>query len=91
MVVLKEANASHETEKEPAMTTKKDAALNAIATRVLNLETLETRRSDSLDFSDQAVWVLKDALEMAYEAGRKSAGKKVSNEIERFLSLSSTK
>jgi hypothetical protein len=47
----------------------KAAALEA-ARKTLGLETLETRSSDSLDFSDQAVWRLKEALEAAFEAGR---------------------
>lgn len=40
-----------------------------IAKKHLNIETLETRNSDSLDFHDVAVWCLKDALQEAYEAG----------------------
>jgi len=48
----------------------KELAINRIAEEVLNLETLETRMSDSLDFSDQAVWTLKAALEAAFEAGQ---------------------
>lgn len=40
-----------------------------IAKRHLHLETLETRHSDDLDFSDQAVWGLKAALEEAFTAG----------------------
>ena len=47
-------------------------ALLKIAREVLNLETLETRRSDGLDFSDQAVWQLKEALEAAFNAGKAS-------------------
>ena len=35
----------------------------------LGIETLETRRSDSLDFHDVAVWCLRDALEAAFNAG----------------------
>jgi len=52
----------------------KDALFTLIAQRYLNIETLETRKSDGLDFHDVAVWCLKDALEAAFEAGRK-AGK----------------
>jgi hypothetical protein len=48
----------------------KRQAIDAIAAEHLRLETLETRNSDGLDFSDQAVWSLKAALEAAYEAGR---------------------
>ena len=43
--------------------------ISAIAQRYLRLETLETRKRDSLDFSDQAVWCIKEALEAAYQAG----------------------
>ena len=46
-----------------------DQLLTEIAKKHLNLETLETRNSDSLDFHDLAVWSLKDALQEAYEAG----------------------
>ena len=43
--------------------------LTDIAKKHLNIKTLETRKSDSLDFHDVAVWCLKDALQEAYEAG----------------------
>ena len=46
-----------------------DELLAEIAKKHLNLETLETRNSDSLDFHDVAVWSLKEALQEAYEAG----------------------
>ena len=46
-----------------------DQLLTEIAKKHLNLETLKTRNSDSLDFHDVAVWSLKDALQEAYEAG----------------------
>lgn len=48
-----------------------EAALKE-ACKLLDLDTLETRRSDSLDFHDVAVWTIKSALEHAFEAGRKS-------------------
>ena len=35
----------------------------AIAKKHLSIETLATRRSDSLDFHDVAVWCVRDALE----------------------------
>lgn len=41
-----------------------------IAKQSLGLETLETRKSDSLDFHDLAVWQIREALQQAYEAGR---------------------
>lgn len=34
-----------------------------------NVETLETRNSDSLDFHDVAVWEIKEALKLAFFAG----------------------
>lgn len=43
-----------------------------IAKRVLNIETLEMRKMDSLDFHDVAVWQVKKALEAAYRAGAAS-------------------
>jgi hypothetical protein len=52
-----------------------DQAILKIAQRVLKLETLDTRRSDSLDFSDQAVWQIRAALEAAYDAGYRAAQK----------------
>jgi DnaJ-class molecular chaperone len=47
----------------------KEGVVNTIARRILSMETLETRRSDSLDFKEHAVWSIKKALEMAFEAG----------------------
>ena len=44
-------------------------AIERIARDTLGLETLETRNSDSLDFHNQAVWAIKDALQQAYLAG----------------------
>jgi hypothetical protein len=44
--------------------------IERIGRELLGLETLETRNSDSLDFSEQAVWTLRRALEAAYNAGR---------------------
>lgn len=40
-----------------------------IAKEHLNMETLETRNSDSLDFYDVSVWGIAAALEAAYQAG----------------------
>lgn len=50
----------------------KDALFTQIAQQHLGIETLVTRNSDSLDFHDTAVWGIKNALEAAYEAGRKA-------------------
>ncbi len=53
----------------------KDEVFTQIARKHLRIETLETRKRDCLDFHDVAVWCVKDALEEAYEAGRKSVRK----------------
>lgn len=37
--------------------------------KVLGLETLESRKSDKLDFHDMACWVLASAIEIAYQKG----------------------
>jgi len=52
--------------------------LTSIARRVLNLDTLETRKSDSLDFHELSVWQIKEALEAAFKAGY-DAGRDDSN------------
>ncbi len=58
------------------MTTRRqDKQIAEIAKRILDLETLEERKSDSLDFHEVAVWTIKRALEEAYEAGRRDASK----------------
>ncbi len=49
---------------------RRDANLMTIAREQLQLETLETRLSDGLDFHDMSVSHIKAALEAAYEAGR---------------------
>lgn len=46
-----------------------ETLLTQIAQNKLGIETLETRKSDSLDFHDVAVWCLRDALEAAFNAG----------------------
>lgn len=51
-----------------------DPALEFIAKRCLNVETLETRKSDALDFREYAIWQIKDALEAAFAAGVAAAG-----------------
>lgn len=43
--------------------------LETIANKHLQLETLETRHSDRLDFHDLAVWQIRDALQAAHDAG----------------------
>jgi hypothetical protein len=58
------------------MTTKNDRTKNAALARateqirkVLDLETLDTRNRDSLDFHDLSVASIRRAIEMAFEAG----------------------
>jgi hypothetical protein len=50
----------------------RDQALTEIATQILDLETLDTRKSDRLDFHELAVWQIKKALGAAYTAGQKA-------------------
>lgn len=56
---------------------KLETLLTQISQQHLGIETLQTRRSDSLDFHDVAVWCVRDALEAAFkvgvEEGRKAA------------------
>ena len=51
--------------------TNRDKALAEIAANILDLETLEARNSDGLDFHELAVWRIKAALEAAFAAGQK--------------------
>jgi hypothetical protein len=51
-----------------------DRLLSDIAREHLGIPTLDTRRSDSLDFHDVAVWQVESALKAAYIAGLKAAG-----------------
>lgn len=53
------------TRKEPTV----DELLDAIAKKHLDIDTLETRNSDRLDFHDVAVWSVREALLSAYQAG----------------------
>jgi hypothetical protein len=50
-----------------------DQQLQQIALDHLFIETLETRKSDRLDFHDVSVWAIKTALQAAFEAGRNAA------------------
>jgi hypothetical protein len=49
-----------------------DDILTSIAREHFGMATLETRRSDALDFREVAVWTVKDALTAAYDAGARS-------------------
>lgn len=44
-----------------------------IAKEILDLETLEIRKMDSLDFHELSVWEIREALEAAYNAGKAAA------------------
>ena len=55
--------------------TQPDPILAAIAREHLNITTLATRRSDSLDFCNVAVWQVEEALKAAFDASRRSADK----------------
>lgn len=46
-----------------------DSILSLIAQKHLDIETLESRHSDRLDFHDVAVWCIKEALHAAFMAG----------------------
>ena len=50
-----------------------DKLFGDIARKHLRIETLETRRRDSLDFHDVSVWAIRKALFIAYDAGIKAA------------------
>lgn len=54
-----------------------DTLLTRIAQQHLRIETLESRRRDSLDFHEISVLELRDALEAAYRAGIEQGGKGV--------------
>ncbi|MDP2430750.1 MAG: hypothetical protein Q8O33_01825 [Pseudomonadota bacterium] len=61
-----------------------DTLYTRIAQKHLRIDTLETRKSDSLDFHDVAVWSLRDALEAAFKAGAEF-GMNVSRPSEREI------
>lgn len=50
-----------------------DALLTRIALQHLQIENLQTQKSDRLDFHEVSVGSLKDALKAAFEAGQRSA------------------
>ena len=57
--------------KDTNMTTQQ--TLEHIARKHLQIETLEIRKSDQLDFHDMALWSIEAALKAAFEAGKKAA------------------
>jgi hypothetical protein len=52
---------------------RREEVIEQIARDVLRIETLFTRKSDSLDFYEVAVWQVKAALGRAYELGYEAA------------------
>lgn len=54
----------------------KDELFTKIAHEHLNIETLEERKADSLDFYNVGIWDIKAALAAAFEAGKLQAKKK---------------
>lgn len=54
---------------KPILSEAAQQELLRIAREHLFLETLEIRKHGSLDFKEQAVWCIRDALEAAYLAG----------------------
>ncbi len=56
-------------------TKKQDQQIIEIAKRHLQIETLEERKSDTLDFHEVSVWGVKRALEEAFELGRQAGTK----------------
>ena len=57
----------------PGTTTAPGNTLAKIAKQQMQIETLETRKHDALDFHTVAVWEAKSALQAAYDAGRADA------------------
>ena len=49
-----------------------DVELASIAKRLLDIPTLDTRKSDALDFHEVSVWQLRAALRLAHRMGRKT-------------------
>lgn len=53
----------------------RDAQVLRLARLILDMDDLTTRNSDSLDFKEHSVWGIRNALNLAYEAGFKAAQK----------------
>lgn len=53
----------------PELSQAAKSEIERIAIEVCGFETLETRKSDRLDFKEVAVWSLEAALKAAYLAG----------------------
>lgn len=66
---MQTTNRKRPSKEEPTV----EKLLVAISKEQFRIDTLETRKSDSLDFHDVAVWSVKAALEAAYRAGLAAA------------------
>lgn len=66
--INKDLDYTNDSEETPSVVIPDDLICQ-IAKRHCRFETLETRKSDSLDFREVSVWGLKAALEEAYTAG----------------------
>ena len=55
---------------ERSATRLRDDAVEAIARKDLGIDSLESRKSDDLDFNEHAVWEIRKALNAAYAAGK---------------------
>lgn len=53
---------------------KREETVEKIAQNYLGF-TLKTQNSDGLDFHEVSVWAIRQAMELAYEAGRESMKK----------------
>ena len=68
------------TEQTPTLRTTTMAALTKIATKHLDIETLETQGGDSFDFHNNvSVWGLKSALYAAFDLGRRQTAASTTN------------
>jgi hypothetical protein len=66
--------------------TTTEKTLAKIAKEQMQIETLETRKHDALDFHTVAVWEAKSALQAAYDAGRADVGASLVNALRENLS-----
>jgi len=67
-----------------------DQEIASIAKTHLNLETLDTRNSDSLDFKEVSVWGVSAALTAAYNAGVAANGQPTTRSEKQAANLAAT-
>ncbi len=66
--------------------TDHDNTISKIAKDQMQIETLQTRKHDGLDFHTVAVWEAKSALQAAYDAGRADANASLADAMRENLS-----